>query len=61
MKLKGDTKFKEKLTCSLKNNLRNLVNFHVNSRKCLNLHFDGLLLAKAYKDLGQKIQKNYVS
>ena len=32
MTLKGDEKFKEKkLTCDLKNVLRNLVNLHVNS------------------------------
>ena len=26
-----------------------------------NLHFDGLLLSKAYKDLDEKVQKSYVS
>ena len=52
--LKGDPKFKGKLTCGLKNDLRNLLNFHASSRKPRNLHFDGLLLSKAYKDLGEK-------
>ena len=52
--LKGDPKFKGKLTCGLKNDLRNLPNFHASSRKPRNLHFDGLLLSKAYKDLGEK-------
>ena len=61
MTLKGDTKFKGKLTCGLKNDIRNLVNFHASSRKSGNLHFDGLLLSKAYKDLDEKIQKSYVS
>ena len=61
MTLKGDTKFKGKLTCGLKNDIRNLVNFHASSRKSENLHFDGLLLSKAYKDLDEKVQKIYVS
>ena len=52
---------KEKLTRGLKNDKRNLVNFHVSSRKSENLHFDGLLLSKAYKDLDEKVQKSYVS
>ena len=30
--------------------------------ECLeNLHFDGLLLSKAYKVLDEKVQKSYVS
>ena len=32
MTLKVDANFKGKLTCGLKNNMRNLVNFH--ARKC---------------------------
>ena len=40
---------------------KNLVNFHGGSRKSENLHFDGLLLSKAYKDLHEKLQKSYVS
>ena len=31
MTLKGDTKFKGKLTCGLKNDTRNLVNFDTSS------------------------------
>ena len=58
MTLNGDTKFKGKLTRGLKNDLRNLVNFHASSRNSGNLHFDGLLLSKAYKDLDEKIQKS---
>ena len=61
MTLKGDVKFKGKLTCGLKNEIRNLVNFHASSRKSRNLHFDWILLPKAYKDLDEKIQKSYVS
>ena len=49
MTLKGDAKFKRKLTSGLKNDIRNLVNFHVSNRKTENLHFDGFLLSKAYK------------
>ena len=54
---KGGAKLIEKLTCGLKNDLRNLVNFHVSSQKAGNLHFDGLLLSKAYKDLDEKEKK----
>ena len=51
--LKGDSKFKGKLTHGLKNDLRNLVNFHASSHKSENLHLDGLLLLKAYKVLDE--------
>ena len=61
MALKGVAKFKGKLTCDLKNDIRNLVNFHESSRKSQNLHFDRILLSKAYKDFGEKAQKSYVS
>ena len=61
MALKGDTIFKEKLTGALKNDIRNLIYFHASSRKSKNLHFDGLVLSKAYKVLEEKVQKNYVS
>ena len=47
MKLKGDAKFKGKLTRRLKNDMSNLVNFHSSSRKSENLHFNGLILSKA--------------
>ena len=61
MTLKGVEKFKEKLSCGLKNDIRYLVNFHASSRKSENLHFDRILLSKAYKDLDEKVQKRYVS
>ena len=61
MTLKGDAKFKEKLTCGLKNDLRNLHDFRPSSRKFGKLHFDELLLSKAYKNLHKKVQKSYVS
>ena len=53
--MKGGAKFKAKLTHGLKNNIRNLVNFHEN------LHFDGLLLSKASEVLNRKVQKSYGS
>ena len=54
MTLKGDAKFKRKLTCGLKNDIKNLVNFHASNRKSENLHFDQMLLSTAYKDLDKK-------
>ena len=48
MKLKGDAKFKRKLTCGLKNDMKDLVNFHASIQKSENLHFDCLLLSTVY-------------
>ena len=61
MILKGYAKLKGKLTRGLKNDLMKLVNFHPSSQKSENLHFDGLLLPKAYKDLDERVNKSYVS
>ena len=55
MTLKGDAKFKGKLTCGLKNDIRNLVNFQASSGKSENLGFDGLALPKTYKVLDEKV------
>ena len=44
MTLKRDPNFEEKLTFSMKNDRRNLVNFNPSSRKSVNLDYDGLLL-----------------
>ena len=60
MTLKSDAKFEEKLTLGSKNEMRNLMNFNVSSRKSENLHFDVLLLSIAYKILAKKEQKNYL-
>ena len=60
MRLKGDAIFKEKLTGGFKNDIRNLFFFHASNGKSENLHFDGLVLSKAYKVLDEKVQKNYV-
>ena len=59
--IEGCSKFKGKLTCSLENDLRNLVKFHPSSGKSENLHFDGLFLSEAYKDLDEKVKKSSVS
>ena len=61
MTLQGDAKFNGKLTRGLKNDIKNWVNFHASSRKTENLHFDGIILPKAYKFLVEKVQKSYVS
>ena len=42
MILKSDAKFEEKLTCGLKNNMKNLENFHQSTRKFQNWDFDGI-------------------
>ena len=55
MTLKGNAIFKEKLTGGLKNDIRNSVNFHASSHKPENLHFEGLVLSKAYKVLDGKV------
>ena len=47
MTLKGDAKFKRKLTLGLKN----LVNFNAISRNSEKLHLDGLFFSNAYKFL----------
>ena len=61
MTLKSDTKYKGKLTRVLKNDIRNLVNFHASSWKSKNLHFNRFLLSEAYKILNEKVKKNYLS
>ena len=58
MTLKGDGKSKGKLICGLKEDIRNLVNFHASSQKSENLHFDRILLSKVNKDLDENIQKS---
>ena len=46
MALKSDAKIEEKLTCGLKNDMRNLANFHQSTKKCQNWDFDRVLLPK---------------
>ena len=40
---------KKKLTCGLKNDMRNLANFHQSTWKCQNWDFVGILLSKVEK------------
>ena len=44
---KSDAKFEEKLTLGSKNDMRNLVNFNVNSGKSENLQLNVILLSIA--------------
>ena len=46
MTLTSDAKFEEKLSCGLKNVMRNLASFHQSTQKCENWGFNGVLLAK---------------
>ena len=61
MALKGVAKFKWKLTCGLKSDIRNLVNFYASSWKSKEWHFDWIRLSEVYKYLDEKVQKCYVS
>ena len=54
MTVKSDAKFKGKLTCGLKIDMRNLVNFHASRRMSEKLHFDWILLSKAYRNLDRQ-------
>ena len=46
MTLECDTKFEEKLTCGLENDMRNLANFHQSTRNPQNWDFHWILLYK---------------
>ena len=59
--MKHEAKFKEKLTRGLKNDIKNLVNFHASSCKSDNLYFDGPFLSKTYTVLDEKVQNSSVS
>ena len=48
MTLKSDVKFEEKLTLGSKIYTSNFVSFNESSSKSENLHFDVLLLSKAF-------------
>ena len=52
MTLTVDAIYKQKLTGGLKNDIRNLINFHASSCKSETLDFFGLALSKAYKVFG---------
>ena len=57
MKLKGDTKFKRKLACGLKNDTKNLLNFDTSSYKSKNMHFVGLFCPKHTKFYMKKYRR----
>ena len=54
MTLRSDVKFKGKLSCCLKNDMKNLVNFHTSSQKSEMFYFDGLLNYQKYTGLQLK-------
>ena len=46
MTLGSNAKFEEQLSCGLKNDMRNLTNFHQSTRTCQNWDFDRIPLSK---------------
>ena len=60
MTLKSYAKFEKKLTCGLENNMRNLTNFHQNTRKCQNWCFPEILLFKVENAWAKDLQRTYV-
>ena len=60
MTLKSHSKFEEKLTCGLENDMRSSANFHQNIWKCQNWDFDVILLSKVENAWAKKLQWNYV-
>ena len=46
MTLKSNAKFEEQLTCGLKNDMKDLENFHQSTQKYENWDSDGILLSK---------------
>ena len=61
MTLSGDAKLQKKRTGGLRNDSRNLVNFHASSQKSENLHSDRDFLSIVYKVSAEKVQKSYLS
>ena len=51
MTLRGDAKFKGKVTYDLKNVTTNLINFRTSCQNFPKLHFNWIVLSKACKDL----------
>ena len=54
------SKFEEKLTCGLENDMRNIANFHQSTRKSQNWNFHGILLSKVENVWAKNLQKSYV-
>ena len=63
MTLKSDAKFKEKLTCGFKYDMRNLVNFHTTTQKSEDVFLMDSFCPKytRYKNKNTKIQRSYLS
>ena len=59
MTLKSDAKFEEKLTCSLKYDMKNLAKFHHSIQKCQNWDFDEVFCPNQ-KIYEFKIYKGYM-
>ena len=60
MTLKSDAKFKEKLTCGFKYDMRNLVNFHSTTQKFKNFTSIGSFCPKYTRFELKKIQRSCV-
>ena len=58
--MKIDATFEGKVTCTCKNDMRNLANFSQSSRKSQNYDFDGILLSKVENAWSWNLQRSYV-
>ena len=54
MTLESDSKFEEKLTCGLENNMKNLANFHQSTWKSQNWDFAWILFVQSWKFMSWK-------
>ena len=54
-------KLEEKVTCGLKNDMRNFENFHQSTQKCQNWDFDEVLSSKVENLRAQNLQRSYVA
>ena len=61
MALTIDAILDRKLTCTFKNDMRNLGNFHQNTGKSKNWNFDGVLLSKVENVWAENWQGSFVS
>ena len=60
MTLKSHAKFEEKLTFGLKNDMKNLENFHQNTWERENWYFHGILLLNVENAWAKNLQGSYV-
>ena len=60
MMLESDGKFKEKVTCGLENDIKNLTNFHQSTQKSKNWDFYWVLLSKVESVWARTLQGCYV-